>query len=188
MLTYADSNIQINKPHLAYTILGGFTSIFMLVSLFIKEKLYIGEATVATICGIIFGPSAAGLFDPQTWGNVDQITLEASRIVLVVQCFAVGVELPKKYMERHWKSVVFLLIPVMTWGWLITSLIIWWMIPSLNWLDSLTVAACVTATDPVLASSVVGKGKFARRIPKHLRDILSAESGCNDGMAFPFIY
>ncbi|CUS14385.1 unnamed protein product [Tuber aestivum] len=180
--------VGINKPHLAYTILGGFTSIFMLVSLFIKEKLYIGEATVATICGIIFGPSAAGLFDPQTWGNVDQITLEASRIVLVVQCFAVGVELPKKYMERHWKSVVFLLIPVMTWGWLITSLIIWWMIPSLNWLDSLTIAACVTATDPVLASSVVGKGKFARRIPKHLRDILSAESGCNDGMAFPFIY
>lgn len=49
-------------------------------------------------------------------------------------------------------------------------------------------AACVTATDPVLASSVVGKGKFAKRVPKHLRDILSAESGCNDGMAFPFVY
>ena len=27
-----------------------------------------------------------------------------------------------------------------------------------------------------------------REFPKHLRDILSAESGCNDGMAFPFIY
>lgn len=36
---------QINKPHLAYTILGGFTSVFMLCSLFIKEKLYIGEAS-----------------------------------------------------------------------------------------------------------------------------------------------
>ena len=94
----------------------------------------------------------------------------------------------QKYMERHWKSVVFLLIPVMTWGWLITSLFIWWMIPSLSWLESLACAACVTATDPVLASSVVGKGKFARRIPRHLRDVLSAESGCNDGMAFPFIY
>jgi len=35
---------------------------------------------------------------------------------------------------------------------------------------------------------VVGKGKFAKRVPKHLRDVLSAESGCNDGMAFPFIY
>ncbi|KAH0844395.1 sodium/hydrogen antiporter [Fonsecaea monophora] len=180
--------LAIDKPHLVYIILGGFTSIFMLCSLFIKEKLYIGEATVATICGVIFGPHAANLINPLTWGNTDQITLEFSRIVLVVQCFAVGVELPKAYMERHWKSVVFLLVPVMTFGWLITSLFIWWMIVPLSWLESLVVAACVTATDPVLASSVVGKGKFAKRVPKHLRDVLSAESGCNDGMAFPFIY
>ncbi|KAI7658244.1 Na+/H+ antiporter, partial [Hortaea werneckii] len=182
-------HLDINKPHLVYVILGGFTSLFMLCSSVIKERLYIGEATVATLCGIIFGPHAANLIDPQTWGNTDQITLEFSRIVLVVQCFAVGVELPKAYMERHWRSVVFLLIPVMTFGWLMTSLFIWAMFnPSLNWLDSLVVAACVTATDPVLASSVVGKGKFAKRVPKHLRDLLSAESGCNDGMAFPFVY
>lgn len=150
--------------------------------------MYIGEATVATLCGVIFGPHAANLINPLTWGNTDQITIEFSRIVLVVQCFAVGVELPKYYMEKHWRSVVFLLIPVMTFGWLITSLFIWWMILPLDWLESLCVAACVTATDPVLASSVVGKGKFAKRVPKHLRDLLSAESGCNDGMAFPFIY
>ncbi|KAJ5811413.1 Na(+)/H(+) antiporter [Penicillium riverlandense] len=181
-------HLDIDKPHLAYMILGGFTGLFMLCSLFVKEKLYIGEATVATICGIIFGPSAANLFNPREWGNVDKITLECSRIVLVVQCFAVGVELPKAYMERHWKSVVLLLVPVMTWGWLMTSLFIWWLVPPLNWLESLVCAACVTATDPVLASSVVGKGKFAKRVPKHLRDVLSAESGCNDGMAFPFIY
>ena len=91
-------------------------------------------------------------------------------------------------MERHWRSVTLLLVPVMTFGWLATSLCIWWMVPRLDWLDSLCCAACVTATDPVLASSVVGKGKFAKRVPKHLRDLLSAESGCNDGMAFPFVY
>lgn len=180
--------LSVDKAHWAYIILGGFTSLFMLCSLFVKEKLYIGEATVATICGIIFGPYAANLFNPDSWGNVDKITLECSRIVLVVQCFAVGVELPKSYMERHWRSVVLLLVPVMTYGWLMTSLFIWWMIPTLTWLESLACAACVTATDPVLASSVVGKGKFAKRVPKHLRDVLSAESGCNDGMAFPFIY
>ncbi|KAL4916620.1 alkali metal cation/H+ antiporter Nha1 C terminus-domain-containing protein [Aspergillus aurantiobrunneus] len=181
-------HLDIDKPHLAYMILGGFTGLFMLCSLFVKEKLYIGEATVATICGIIFGPHAANLFNPISWGNVDKITLECSRIVLVVQCFAVGVELPKAYMERHWKSVTLLLLPVMTWGWLITSLFIWWLIEPLTWLEALVCAACVTATDPVLASSVVGKGKFAKRVPRHLRDLLSAESGCNDGMAFPFIY
>ena len=182
-------HLSVNKPHLVYIILGGFTSLFMLCSSVIKERLYIGEATVATLCGIIFGPHAANLINPSTWGNTDQITLEFSRIVLVVQCFAVGVELPKHYMERHWRSVTFLLVPVMTFGWLVTSLFIWAMFyQHTNWLDCLCLAACVTATDPVLASSVVGKGKFAKRVPKHLRDLLSAESGCNDGMAFPFIY
>lgn len=181
-------NLDITKPHLVYIILGGFTSLFMLCSSIIKERMYIGEATVATLCGVIFGPHAANLIDPRSWGSVDTVTVEFSRIVLVVQCFAVGVELPKFYMEKHWRSVVFLLVPVMAVGWLLVSLFVWWMIPALNWLDSLVVAACVTATDPVLASSVVGKGKFAKRVPKHLRDLLSAESGCNDGMAFPFIY
>ncbi len=181
-------HLDITKPHLVYIILGGFTSLFMLCSSFIKERMYIGEATVATICGVIFGPHAANLINPNEWGSVDIVTVEFSRIVLVVQCFAVGVELPKFYMERHWKSVVFLLLPVMTVGWLLVSLVIWWMVPVLSWLESLVVAACVTATDPVLASSVVGKGKFAKRVPKHLRDLLSAESGCNDGMAFPFVY
>lgn len=181
-------HLSITKPHLVYIILGGFTSLFMLCSSVIKERAYIGEATVATLCGIIFGPHAADLINPMSWGSTDIVTIEFSRIVLVVQCFAVGVELPKFYMERHWKSVVFLLVPVMTFGWLITSLFVWWMVPTINWLESLVVAACVTATDPVLASSVVGKGKFAKRVPKHLRDLLSAESGCNDGMAFPFVY
>ncbi len=181
-------HLSITKPHLVYILLGGFTSLFMLCSSVIKERMYIGEATVATIVGLIFGPHAANLINPLSWGGVDILTIEFSRIVLVVQCFAIGVELPKFYMEKHWKSVFLLLVPVMTFGWLITSLFIWWLIEPLNWLESLVVAACVTATDPVLASSVVGKGKFAKRVPKHLRDLLSAESGCNDGMAFPFIY
>ncbi|XP_044718891.1 sodium/hydrogen exchanger family domain-containing protein [Hirsutella rhossiliensis] len=182
------SHLDITKPHLVYIILGGFTSLFMLCSSFIKERMYIGEATVATLCGVIFGPHAANLINPNEWGSVDIVTLEFSRIVLVVQCFAIGVELPKFYMEKHWRSVVFLLVPVMVAGWLLVSLFIWWMITPLDWLESLVISACVTATDPVLASSVVGKGKFAKRVPKHLRDLLSAESGCNDGMAFPFIY
>ena len=60
--------------------------------------------------------------------------------------------------------------------------------PHFTFNDGLLVSACVTATDPVLAAAVVGKGKFAERVPGHLRNLLSAESGCNDGMAFPFIF
>lgn len=63
------------------------------------------------------GPYGAGIFDPRSWGNNDtenEITLELTRVVLAIGVFAVGVELPKAYMLKHWKSLTFLLIPVMT--------------------------------------------------------------------------
>lgn len=91
-------------------------------------------------------------------------------------------------MLKHWLSVTLLLLPVMTFGWLLSSVFIWKLVPTLRWIEALVLAACITATDPVLASAVVGKGKFAQRVPGHLRNLLSAESGCNDGMAFPFAY
>lgn len=158
------------------------------MSLFVKEKLFIGEATVATIAGLILGPHCLNWFNPLLWGNTDHTTLEISRIVLCIQIVAVAVELPRKYMKKHWLSVGLLLLPVMTCGWLVVGLFIWLLIPHFNFADGLLVSACVTATDPVLAAAVVGKGKFAERVPGHLRNLLTAESGCNDGMAFPFIY
>ena len=66
-------------------------------SALIKERLYAGEAIVATAFGVIFGPYAANLFNPRTWGDptFDDITLEFTRVVLALSVFAVGVELPK---------------------------------------------------------------------------------------------
>ena len=66
------------------------------------------------------GPYGANIFDPRSWGNgsrdtVNEITLEVTRVVLAIGVFAIGVELPKAYMKRHWKSLFFLLAPVMTW-------------------------------------------------------------------------
>lgn len=49
------------------------------------------------------------------------------------------------------------------------------------------IAAAVTPTDPILAQAVIG-GKFAdKHVPAHVRHMLAAESGCNDGAAFPFL-
>lgn len=62
------------------------------------------------------------------------------------------------------------------------------LIPGINFLSSLAVAACLTPTDPILAAAVVG-GKYAdKHVPAHLRHLLAAESGCNDGAAYPFLF
>lgn len=66
--------------------------------------------------------------------------------------------------------------------------LIYALIPGLNFLSSLAVAACLTPTDPILAAAVVG-GKYAdKHVPAHLRHLLAAESGCNDGAAYPFLW
>ncbi|KAG9124548.1 hypothetical protein FRC07_011171 [Ceratobasidium sp. 392] len=156
---------------------------FGMFSLLIREKAYIGEAVIATVFGIIIGPYVAGIFDPRGWAGshevVNEITLEVTRVVLAIGVFAIGVELPKQYMLKHWRSLFYLLVPVMTYGWFISAALIYALIPNLNFLSSLVVAACLTPTDPILAAAVVG-GKYAdKHVPKHLTDLLKAESGCN---------
>lgn len=63
----------------------------------------------------------------------------------------------------------------------------WAIIPHLEFLTCLAIAACVTPTDPILAQAVVGGRFAAKHVPAHIRHLLSAESGCNDGAAFPFL-
>ncbi|BGO95795.1 hypothetical protein NBRC10512_001633 [Rhodotorula toruloides] len=183
---------EVNIVHLAIVILTLFITFFGLFSGFVKERLYVGEAIIATCFGIAFSGYAAGIFAPRTWAlghHTDEITLELTRIIIALSVFAVGVELPKAYVWRHWKSLAMLLGPIMFAGWMVAGALMYAIIPGLEFLPALVLAAGVTPTDPILASSVVGKGKYAQEhVPSHIRHVLQAESGCNDGAAFPFLY
>ncbi|CAG8502259.1 7110_t:CDS:2 [Dentiscutata erythropus] len=168
-------------------ILGGFIICYGLVSYLIKERLYLSEALVSTIVGIILGPVALRILNPSVWGNQTEITHGFTRIVLAIQVMFSGVALPKAYPVKEFKSLMILLFPVLISSWIFSGLLIWWIIPQLTFLGSLALAACITPTDPILSNSVV-KGKFAEKhVPPHIRNLLSAESGANDGCATPFL-
>ena len=77
--------------------------------------------------------------------------------------------------------------PVMVVGWLVVAMFVW-LVLSTSVPTALIVAACLTPTDPVLAASVLSESRFSNRVPRRIRHLLSAESGCNDGVSFPFIY
>ena len=82
----------------------------------------------------------------------------------------------RAYLAKKWKSLAVLIGPVLLCMWLSSSLIIYTIFSDkFSVLESMVLAACITPTDPVLASSVV-TGKFAEEhIPEHVRDLLSAE-------------
>ncbi|KAL6705390.1 hypothetical protein ACN47E_007039 [Coniothyrium glycines] len=173
--------------------LGGFITIFGLVSYLLKENFYLSEALISLVAGVIFGPHATNFLRPKEYALQDAETLETitlyfTRLVLGVQLVLAGVQLPSKYLKTEWKSLALLLGPGMTVMWLATSLLVFAFVPHISFLQALAVGACVTPTDPVLSNSIV-KGKFAdKNIPKELQKIIVAESGANDGLGYPFLF
>ncbi|KAF8904558.1 Sodium/hydrogen exchanger family-domain-containing protein [Mucidula mucida] len=157
-------------------------------SLLVKEKLYINEVVLGTAFGILMGPHVANAFDPRDWGaETQKITLEIMRVVLAMGLFAIGVELPKSYMAKHVRGLLVLVVPTMAIGWVIVAGILKALFGELNFVSCLAIAACLTPTDPIICAAIVG-GKFAmKHVPLNLRQILSAESAANDGLAYPFL-
>ncbi|KAI8321925.1 hypothetical protein GQ54DRAFT_297699 [Martensiomyces pterosporus] len=168
-------------------LLGVFAVCFSLVSMVVKEWLFLSETLVAFLFGVAFGPKGVGAVSPADWIDVPSFTLEFTRLIIAIQVMAAGITLPKKYLMRELKSLLMLLGPVMTWMWLTSAAVIM-LVFRLGFLESLLIASCVAPTDPVLANSIV-KGKFAEaKVPQHVRDIISAESGANDGLGYPYLY
>ncbi|KID81174.1 Na(+)/H(+) antiporter 2 [Metarhizium guizhouense ARSEF 977] len=194
--------LAITDFNVIVALLGGFVSLFGLVSYLLKENYYMSEAFISLLVGVAFGPYAAnwirpwsyaachrdGLTDAQCDDRLMAITLNFSRLVLGVQLVLAGVQLPSKYLWKQLEPVLLLVGPGMTCMWMATSLIIWGLVGTPSFLHALAVGACVTPTDPVL-SAVIVKGKFAdRNIPKDLQDLIVAESGANDGLGYPFLF
>ncbi|KAJ2931499.1 hypothetical protein H1R20_g5605, partial [Candolleomyces eurysporus] len=150
--------------------------------------LYVNEVVVGTAFGVFMGPYFAGIFDPRSWGqHSNLITLEVMRIVLATGLFAIGVELPKSYLAKHAKSLLAMVVPTMAIGWVIVAGLLRAIFPGLSFISCLAISACLTPTDPIICAAIVG-GKFARKhVPLNLRQILSAESAANDGLAYPFL-
>jgi NhaP-type Na+/H+ or K+/H+ antiporter len=110
-----------------------------------------------------------------------------TRVVISLQLVIVGYQLPAQYNVKRIKELFMCLIPVMTIMWLATTLCMLATIPKITLLAGLAIASAVTCTDPVL-SQAVAKGPFADKyVARHLREIISAEAGLNDGFGFPFL-
>ncbi|KAI0914520.1 Sodium/hydrogen exchanger family-domain-containing protein [Ustulina deusta] len=184
--------LDLSNFNIVVSILGGWISLFGLVSYLLKENYYLSEALISLLAGITFGPQALNWVRPIEYagsaGNLEDVTLFFTRLVLGVQLVLAGVQLPNRYLKKEWKPLSLLLGPIMTAMWLSTALLIWALTPRLPFLHALAIGACVTPTDPVL-SNVIVKGKFAdHNIPKALQKIIIAESGANDGLGYPFLF
>ncbi|KAJ1299428.1 hypothetical protein OPQ81_004946 [Rhizoctonia solani] len=188
---------EVTKVNLAYSVLGGFVVCFSLVSLFLRNKIFMSEAPFALVFGLLIGPYGLGIFDPRSWATsgpegsaapTNYLTFELTRLALGFGLFAIGVELPTTYLRDHARSLTALVVPVMAWGWFVSAYLICWIFPALSFTSALVISSCLTPTDPVLANAIVSGRWAEQNVPEKLRLLLAAESAANDGLAYPFLY
>lgn len=162
--------IEPTAPHVTYMILSSFLVIYALFSQFIRNSLHLSEPPLAVLIGITFGPAVLNIITPRDWGLDDNILQEVTRIIVGVQCFAVGIELPKLYFHRHWKSVAVMLGPVMVFSWAVTALFAY-LVFQTTVPTAMIIGACLSPTDPVLAASVLAKSRFSDRVPSRIKNV-----------------
>lgn len=163
----------------AISLISGFIYIFGLFSLYIKENLFINESIASLFFGVLI---RSFLHKTEELKN-SEFLLQLSRIVISLQVVAVGISVHKEYVVKEWKSLFVILVPVMIFSYAASAVIIYFVL-GIDFRIALIIAACVTPTDPVLATAVL-KGRFAvKYIPAHLRNLLTIESGANDGLGF----
>jgi len=174
---------EVNEVFAIYSVFGTTVLVLALGAGVVKTVLWISEPVLALAVGVLVGPVALGLFDPAAWGNDQRVLEELARLTLAVSLMGAALRLPDRWVKQCWRPLLVLLLLGMPLMWSIASLCGVFVL-GLPLLQALLLAAVLTPTDPVAASTIV-TGRFAEEhIDADVRHLVSAEAGANDGLAY----
>ncbi len=150
------------------------------------RRLPVSEPLLALLLGVLIGPEVLGAL-PLEPITADHSTVhEATRILLAVSVTGVALRYPFRAARARWRPVSLLLLVAMPAMALISSGLAA-AILGLTAGAAVLLGTAICPTDPVLASSVVTGKPAEQDLPARDREVLSLESGANDGLALPFV-
>lgn len=150
------------------------------------RRLPVSEPLLALTAGVLLGPEVLDTLVLEPLMSDQAVIHEASRILLAISVMGVALRYPFGAVREQWRGVTLLLVIAMP-AMALISTGLSMVILGTSFAAALLLGAAVCPTDPVLASSVV-TGKDAEDVlPAHDRELLSLESGANDGLALPLV-
>lgn len=150
------------------------------------RRLPVSEPLLALGLGVLLGPAVTDLLALPPLTEDPAALHDGARILLAVSVMAVALRYPFGDVRRRLGPVAVLLLvamPVMA----VVSTALGWLVLGVPLATAALLGAAVAPTDPVLASSVVTGDLAERDLPARDRQILSLESGANDGLALPLV-
>ncbi|WP_219416213.1 cation:proton antiporter domain-containing protein [Pseudonocardia nigra] len=150
------------------------------------RQLPVSEPLVALLVGVLLGPQVVGALDAEPLTVESAHLHDASRLLLALSVVAVALRYPREAVLRRWRPVALLLVVVMPLM-AVTTAAVAATVLGVGLGVAALLGAALAPTDPVLASSVVTGRPAEKTLPGRDREVLSLESGANDGLAFPLV-
>ncbi|MDB1087689.1 cation:proton antiporter [Streptomyces sp. ACA25] len=150
------------------------------------ERLPVTGPLLGLVTGVVLGPAVLGAVDLPTVMEGHRELHEVSRILLAISVMAVALRYPLRAVRRLVKPVVLLLTVAML-GMALLSTAVAAVVLGAGLTAAVLLGAALCPTDPVLASSAVTGEKAERTVSERTRQLLSLESGGNDGLAMPLV-
>lgn len=150
------------------------------------RRLPVSEPLIGLVIGILLGRQVTGVLPLPTLLDDHALMHEAARLLLAVSVMSVALRYPIGDARRQLRPVLILILvamPVMA----LVSAGLAWAVLGIPVAAAALLGAAVSPTDPVLASSVVTGGPAEEDLPARDRQVLSLESGANDGLALPIV-
>lgn len=172
-----------DRLYLIYAAAGTVAVLLALISRNLRQ-LPLSEPLVALLLGVVLGPQLLGLLEIEE--NVrDPLLLEGTRLLLAGSVMAAALRFPATALRPLLGPLVLLLAVVMPLAAAVSGAAAFLL--GLPVALAVLVGACLSPTDPVLAASVVTGDPAERDLPVRMRQLLTAESGANDGLALPLV-
>lgn len=170
--------------HLAYALVGGLAVVLAAISSRMRD-LPLSEPLLALLLGVVVGPQLLGLLDLSA-SQRPVLLEEGTRLLLAVSLMGVALRYPVRRLLPIVPTTAVLVVLGML-AMAATTAVLARLVLGVPLALAALLGACVAPTDPVLASSVVTGTPAERDLPARTRQLLSMESGANDGLALPLV-
>jgi NhaP-type Na+/H+ or K+/H+ antiporter len=150
------------------------------------RRMPVSEPLLGLTAGVLLSDPVTGVLPLPTVLADHELLHEAARLLLAVSVMSVALRYPMRDARAVLRPVLLLLAVVMPAMALVTGGLAWALlgIPAAG---AALLGAALCPTDPVLASSAVTGEPAEQDLPARDRQVLSLESGANDGLALPFV-
>jgi NhaP-type Na+/H+ or K+/H+ antiporter len=160
-----------------YVLAFGLALLLAVLTSGLASRSPLSTTTVFLAAGMVAGPLGLDIIHASR-GTVAEI----SEVALFAILFVDGQDAPLSVLRQHWRLTSRALFVGMPLTMALIALAAH-VIAGLPWLAALTLGAVLAPTDPVFASSLVGRND----VPRPVRHLLNIESGVNDGLALPAV-